>query len=413
MDSAIHGSKDSPVQERRQALLAERKEIQGKQGSHKSARAAEQDKLASLENQLKSKINEHKNARSRVTYKNVGEIDAAIKRLQDRVDSGDMKVVEERKALTEVSNLNKLRKSFAGFDELQQQIDKIKAEISEQKKRMDNPEQKALSERYTAINQELDKIKADQDDVYKNLGALKAERDKLHADQQEKFQAIRKLKDAHYSNKRAYREWDQQQFQARKERQRAERESYEREKRRKIAEEKLEEASLPAYGNQINVARGLIHYFDPSSVPATTESGPGKFAAQAQRTIDDAGIKGMKVIKKDDQDDYFAGTGGKKGKKGRKGATNGNVASHPSSGGKFNIPQGVLGQLGEVNIDPPMSSADVPTVVDKLKAKLEQWEKDQDKQTKSVRSFSFLEFFPFAYQMPPEYRVRQEGDRPP
>lgn len=346
----------------------------------------EQDKLNALENQLKTKINEHKSARSRVSYKNVGEIDGAIKRLQDKVESGDMKVVDEKKALAEVSNLNKLRKSFAGFDELQQTIDKLKGEISEQKKKMDNPEQKALSEQFTAINKELDQIKAEQDDVYKNLGSLKTERDKLHSEQQEKYQKVREIKDAYYKNKRAYRDYEQQAFQARKDRQKAERDAYEREKRKRAAEEKLEEASLPAFGDQIRLAKGLIHYFDPASAAAPVDSGPGKLAAQAQRTVDDTGIKGMKVIKKDDQEDYFAGTGGKKGKKGRKGAANGTSATPPSSAGKFNLPPSVLSQLSEVNIEPPMSSSDVPSVIEKLKAKLENWEKDQEKQTKSVRS---------------------------
>lgn len=349
--------------------------------------------MNALDNQLKSKINEHKNAKSRVSYKNIGEVDAAIKRLQDKVESGDMKVVDEKKALAEVSNLNKLRKNFAGFDELQQSIDKLKAEVSEQKKKMDNPEQKALSDRFTTINKELDQIKAEQDDVYKNLGALKTERDQLHAEQQEKYQKVREVKNAFYNNKRAYRDYEQQAFQARKERQKAERDAFEREKRKRIAEEKLEEASLPAFGNQIRVAKGLIHYFDPSTAPAPVDSGPGKLAAQAQRTVDDSGIKGMKVIKKDDQEDYFAGTGGKKGKKGRKGVANGAPATPPSTAGKFNLPPSVLSQLSEVNIDPPMSSADVPSVTDKLKAKLETWEKDQDKQTKLV-SHSFLHFDP-------------------
>lgn len=177
-----------------------------------------------------------------------------------------------------------------------------------------------------------------------------------------------------------------------------------------MADQRLEEASQPAYMDQILTAEGLIRYFDRSSTGASTSSPvePGKLAAQASRTVAAGDLKGVKVVRKDEREDnYFMGGGGKKNKKGRKNGANtgpGTGTASPTSGtgtatptegagatgGKFNLSVGVIEELGKVDIEPPMGQADVPGVVEKLKAKLERWKKDQDRQTKAVSLISPL-----------------------
>ena len=295
-----------------------------------------------------------------------------------------MKLVDEKKALNSVSELRKLRKSFDGFEASQKSIDKTKSEIAELKKSMDNPEAKALSERYSAIQAELDQIKAEQDGAFKNMSTVREQRDKLYKEQQEKWTAIQELKDNYYKQRKAFKEYEDKAYQARRDRQRAEREAFEKEKRRKVAAGRLEEASQPAFMDEIMTAEGLIRYFDPSSSEAKAEAGPGKFAAQAQRTIDSAAIKGMKVLKKDEEEEnYFMGGGGKKGKKGKK-------APAETSENKFQMNIGILDELNKVGVEPPMNSSDVPSVVEKLKGKVAHWKENQDKQTKLV---SFVTIF--------------------
>ena len=345
-----------------------------------------QEKINSLDAQLKSRIAEQNTARSRVSYKSVEEIDNAIQRLEKQVDSGTMRLVEEKKALAEASSLRKQRKGFAGFEEAQKGIDDVKNQISELRKNMDNPEAKALSEKYNAVAKELDEIKAEQDSVFKNLNSLRDERSKLNAEQQEKFSAVREIKDRYYKARSAYRDYEQEQWRQREERKKAEREAYAKEKRKNFAEKKLEEASVPAYGDEIAAAEGLIRHFDPSA-PVETKilRGPSGFAAEAQRTVDGTQLKGTALSKKQDRDDtYFMGTGGKKGKKGRKGTAS--PAPSTPTEGKFNLSIGVIEELAKVNIEPPMKQTDVPDVVEKLKTKVAKWKADQDKKTKEVRS---------------------------
>lgn len=293
-----------------------------------------------------------------------------------------MKLVDEKKALTEITNLNKLRKNFSGFDAQQKAIDDVKAQIAEQKKLLDDPEQKALSEKYTKLQTELDALKAEQDDAYKNLNALRDAQTKARNEQQEKYTALKQLKDTYYAQKRAYADYDYQARKARQEKRRQEQLEWQNNKRKEAAAKRLEEASAPAYQDEILSAEGLIRYFDPSALPAKEASAESKFAAPAQRKVEDnSEIKGMRVAKKKDDDEaYFIGGGGKKNKKGKKGGAS---ASAPAES-KFNVNFGVLQELQKVGVEAPSSQADVPAVVEKLKAKLAHWREDQDRKTKEV-----------------------------
>ena len=319
-------------------------------------------------------ITDQKDAKGRVGFKNVAEIDAKIRDLTQQVDSGTMRLVDEKKALNEVSSLTRQRKGFAGFEEAQKKIDAKKAENAEQKKAFDNPEARALDEQYEAIRKELDQISAARDDDRKNFASLREEKDRLYQEQQISYQKIKDIKDAYFQGKKAHKAYEDKLYQQRRERQKAEKDAYEKERRRKVAEQKLEEASQPAYLDKIITTEGLIRYFDPSSATSDSKKESGKFAASTQRTVDDSAIKGMKVMKKDEED-FFVGNGGKKKGKGKKAAP---------EAAKFNMSIGIIEELGRVGVEAPSSQSDVPGVVEKLKAKLNDWKKDQDRQTKQV-----------------------------
>jgi len=289
--------------------------------------------------------------------------------------------VDEKKALSEITSLHKQRKNFPEFDVQLKAIDDLKAQIAEQKKALDDPEQKALSERYTLLQKELDELKAEQDEAFKNMKALRDQMDKARTEQQEKYTVMKQIKDTYYQAKRAYGDYEHQAYKARQERKRQERVEYEAGRRKQIASQKLEEASTPAYQDEILTTEGLIRYFDPSAIAAKETTGPSKFAATTQRTVDSSGIKGTRLMKKDEaEENYFMGTGGKKGKKGRKGGAS-SPAPTPAEG-KFNLSIGVIAELSKVGVDSPMSQADVPAVVERLKEKLEFWKKDLDRKTK-------------------------------
>ncbi|RDW91812.1 hypothetical protein BP5796_01206 [Coleophoma crateriformis] len=378
IDVAQPKNKDSASAKKRTELINQLKEIQAKQRGHKAERNQTFDQIKKLEEQLKEHIAKQKAARSRVAFKSVEDIDREIARLEKEVDSGKMKLVDEKKALTEASNLRKQKKGFTGLENDQKAIDDLKAKIKTLRDGMDTPEVKELNAKHDKIQAELDVIKAEQDAAWGSINELRAERDKLHAQQEEKYRATKKLKDDFYQGRKAFQNYEFEARQKTRERIKREREQQDKERRVERAQKMLEEASDKAYLDEIRRAESLVRFLDPSySSEKAPLQAPSKLQAQAQRKVDDSGFKGTKVVKKDEED-YFAGTGGKKGKKGRKAETQKETVV-PTA--KYSCPPSVMEDCAAMGIDPPMAAADIPAVLEKVKAKLDHWRADQDAQT--------------------------------
>jgi hypothetical protein len=87
-----------------------------------------------------------------------------------------MKLVEEKKALNEISVLKKSRKNLESFSGQQASIDADKATIEEIRANMDSPEAKAINDKFSAAKAELDTIKAASDESNKGRDSLFEER---------------------------------------------------------------------------------------------------------------------------------------------------------------------------------------------------------------------------------------------
>ncbi|KAK4156859.1 hypothetical protein C8A00DRAFT_30297 [Chaetomidium leptoderma] len=379
VDSAVpNKDTQSPTQKRRQELIAQANEIRKKQGLIKTTRTTKIEQIKKYDEQLRSRIAEQKTSRSKVAYKSVEEIDQKIAQLEREVETGKMKLVDEKKALTDVSALRKLRKNFSAFDEDQSAIDDIKAKIKEIKATLDDPEVKGLSEQYNKVQAELDTIKGEQDSVYKNLSGLRKQRDELRNKQQATWEALKKYKDEYHTQRKAALSWEREQREKRREREQADRERINKERKMARAQQMLEEASDPAYTEELRRATTLARFLDPSRVaeektPLLADKG---LAAAPQRTVDASGFAGMKLVsKKDEAEDYLPAA--KKGKKGKK-----SNASAPAASTKFSLPPAVMEDCTFVGIDPPMSTAEMPEALEKVLAKIAKWKVDGPEQTR-------------------------------
>lgn len=386
----------SASQKRRQELIEQLTDIRKKQAGGKSARTSKQDQIKRLDEQLRSRIAEQKAAKGKVAFKSAEDLDRYMQRLEDQVNGGMMKLVDEKKALSELTSLKKTRKSFAQFDVQEKQIGELRASIKQIKDSMDDPEAKAMSDRYNAVQAELDGIKAEQDVAYKNLSGLRDERSRLHAEQRDRFDAIRKLKDEYYGQKKAFAAYEREARQKAWERKQAERDRIERDRKKERAQRLLAEASDPAYIDEIRRARSLLHFFDPSSTPAPApapvSSSAAGLGAQATRKVDDSGLKGTRLVRKEDRDDTFMPAAKKGAKKPAK-----KTADVTSNKG-YSVPPSVIEDCASMGLDPPASQADVAAVQEKVKAKLAHWEADQEAQTQRVRFF-FLSFLFFLFRL--------------
>lgn len=365
---------------------------------------------------LRPQVKDLQTARSKAPYKSTAEVDAAIARLQAQVETGSMKIVDEKRALAEITSLRKSRKAVESYDVQQQQIDEERSKADELRKGLDNPEGKALSERYDVIKKELDEIQAEfektagsRNKLIEKRTQLSAQLDDLYGERRERSQAYRDGHDAWYARSQAERE-------KRQEQQRAEKKAYDDAKRQEQEAVMREEAAMPAFAQEIEDCDVLIAYFDGSSsqAPAKTVAAapsqvPGTRKLEPRKIEADASF-GTQTKKKGEEEDaadsYYVGSS-KKGKgKGNKGnkrgkllalgespedsagaATDGAngdtpVATATSSKSDLKVPVGHLSALYSLSIPPPTSSGDVPRVVDNLKLKKRYFMENQDRKTK-------------------------------
>lgn len=208
IDSALPSSTDSSISKAREALLNELKDIREKQSRGKNDRSKILQQIKKEDAIVKDMISQQKSARSRIDFKSVEDLDREISRLDKSINTGTMKIVDERKALDTISLLNKQRKKFSIFDESQKAIDAKKNAIKQLRDQLDDPESKALSEKSNKIQSELDAIKAQQDDIYKNINNLRDERKRLQDNQQAKYMAVKEIKDNYYEQCRAVQKWE-------------------------------------------------------------------------------------------------------------------------------------------------------------------------------------------------------------
>ncbi|KAB8345876.1 hypothetical protein FH972_022931 [Carpinus fangiana] len=380
------GTGDSPVNDRKQELKNQLQAIRDKQAVTKKSRGSELDKIKAIDAQMKTRINELKNAKGASTFKSAEDIDKEIARLEAQVETGKMKLVDEKKALADISSHRKQKKAFAGFDEKQKEIDKLKAQIADIKAGIDKNENKAEQDEYTKIKTELDAI---FDAEGQRKGGLNKVRDELRearTKQDKLYQEFKEFKDQYYEQKRAAYAYEREAAKVRDAKRKIEREAYLKEKRQYQLKQRIEEASEPAYLDEIRAADTVLRMLDPASASAPTAPEVSKFAATAQRTVTADGLEGKRITKKDqEEEEYFAGTGGKKGKKGKKGQAKQTISSPAASSdtkalSRFFQP-GVHEQFTLAGVEPPSTSEQIPEVVKKVQEKKEFWQKDQKRKT--------------------------------
>lgn len=341
-----------------------------------------------LDEQLKVKKQELKSTRDIMPAKNEEELERKIKDLDEQIASGRLSLINERKTVEEISKLKRSRKQLSVLDEKQKSVDDLTAKIQAIKAEMTDPKAKELSEKYNKLQAELDAIKAEEDEVWKNINSLRDEKTKLRNEDKAKWEELKARKDTYFKAKKEFSNWEWEQKRKARDRQRAERERIEKERKLERAQKMLAEASDPAYLDEIRRANSLLYFFDPSSAPekAPLQASSG-LEAQADRKVDDSGIKGVKLVRKEDRgEDYLPAV--KKGKKGKKSKAPGAAKDDKAV---FKCPPSVMDDCAFMGIEPPSSADDVPGVVEKIKAKLDHWKSDQDAQTKKV-SFIIQEY---------------------
>ncbi|CAN6633122.1 nuclear segregation protein Bfr1p [Trichomonascus vanleenenianus] len=354
--------------EERDTLRKELEQLKRKQAELKAARDKVFGEIRVVDERLKKKVKDLQAAKGKVSFKNVEEIDAQITKLERSVDSGNLRLVDEKRTLAEISQLKKARKNFGGFADAQASIDADRNQIALLKKSLDDSESKKTSEQYNEVIKKLDALRDEQNEAFKNRSALFDKRSECEKAREAVRGAINTLKDDYYNQLREFRKQAEAERAARIEREKAERAAYEKEKKLRDIEAKIDAASEPAFANQITIAENLLSMFDPeykkTSEPLVKESG---FAAKPLRTVEDV-PEGAKIIKKS-HEELFSGSVAKKNKKKNRDEN------------KFTVDVSVIENLATLNVPVPTSKEDLPNTVNKIKEKIEYYKQNQERVT--------------------------------
>ncbi|KAH8094782.1 hypothetical protein BXZ70DRAFT_946035 [Cristinia sonorae] len=382
--------KGGPGNDRRNELRAQLDEIRGQQSNGKLARGKTTEQLKVLQDTIAQKIKELNAAKGKIPFKSVQDVDDRIKQLEKQVEAGNLKLVDEKRALAEISQCKRNRRVVEGFQAEQEAIEALRASADELRKQLDDPEAKAASDRYTAIKAELDALKKEGDEAHANRSklldersALQAQLDELYNQKRDSAQRFRDANDKYFAKVNEERA-------KRAERLRAQKAAEEEDKKKAVVDRLREEAETPAFQFQIEDCQTLIDYFlGKVSAPALSSRSLSEKTEVAGvpkleiRKVD--AVEGLVARKKkgEDEEAYFAGKS-KKGKKNTKPSTPADESS--STSGTLNIPLGTLTALLTLSIPPPTSSADIPRLVEDLSTKKAWFEANQERVTAENRA---------------------------
>ncbi|KAK4051006.1 multicopy suppressor of BFA (Brefeldin A) [Microbotryomycetes sp. JL201] len=391
-----------PNQERKQALRQELDQLRAEQARLKGGRGKTLDQVKTMQDNVGKRIKDLQAAKAKAPFKSVAEVDNQIKSLERQVESGTMKLVDEKKALAEISNLKKQRKTVESFGEQQAAIDAEKKKIDEIRASLDDPEAKAISDKFNEVRAELDKINKAQDEASKGRDALYDERnaiskelDGLFAKKKESVAAFRAANDKYYQKMNEDRA-------KRLERQRAERAAIEESKRNEVNQRLLEEARAPAFEREIEDCRTLITALQKrvGIAPTHEMNGSGSSSLLDRKSIagvpelevrkvDTEAPKGAVALKKkgEQEEESWGGFGGgsKKSKKGGNKKQTLTAAVEDADTKKdesLNLPFTTLSALLTLGIAAPLTVNEIPRAIEQLELKLKYFRDNQDRVTK-------------------------------
>ncbi|EGG06035.1 uncharacterized protein MELLADRAFT_43674 [Melampsora larici-populina 98AG31] len=389
------GAGGNPLQERRKKLRNEMDSLREEQSKGKSSRGKLLDQIKAGNESVQRKIKELNTSRGKLPYKSSAEVEAKIRQLDSQIESGTMRIVDEKKALAEIQNLKKQRKLVDAFGPQQEAIEAEKAKVENLRKLLDDPENKNVNDRWAAIKEELDQINAKLNEANKGRDKLFEERNQLQDTLTELFTKKRESATRYKEANDKYYAKMQEDRQRRIERQKTEREALEASELKDIHNEMREEASAPAYEREIEDCRTLILYFDKLIGNAGNSDQPieapvfGKTSSVALpklgdvRKVEEAdAFQGMVAVKKkgsEQEEEFFMGGGNKKGKKNKKSPPESTAAPATQA---LQLPLSTLNALHALAISVPMTRDDVAATITSLSEKKKWFTDNQERVTK-------------------------------
>ncbi|TID14845.1 hypothetical protein CANINC_004516 [Pichia inconspicua] len=361
---------------KRQDLAAELRKIIASQEDTKKQRNHINEQVRLLDQSIKKKVAEITAKTSKYNFKTTEDIDKKIKKLESDIESGSLMLVEEKKALKEITSLNKLKKDFAGIAQVQKSIDADKEKIAELKSKLAGITNKEIQAKFEEVTKNLNEISNKNQDIQKKRDQLF---DKKRALNNSKHEALKQIREIRDQFDRKFKKFQAEIANERKKREEEEK-AYNLSLERKDILKEIEEleASAHSFTNEaVEQIKSTIRLLKPNYVFEDEKNALDEIDSSSTDKADtkETELKlpeGAELIKKEEET-FFAGTGGKskKGKKGKK----------QNKG----VDRNIISSLTLIGISPlPKDESEFEEVVEKLKVKLEEEKKAAEESKKKA-----------------------------
>lgn len=134
--------------------------------------------------------------------------------MEQEVDSGKLKLVDEKKNLKRITELKALKRQMSVFSTAEESI---KSDVAKRKALQDEltssastPEAKALSEEFNRIREEMNKLKSENDEAYAKKGELRTQKDDLQKQRDKAYEHKKAIQEDYFKQRDAYRAWNDQ-----------------------------------------------------------------------------------------------------------------------------------------------------------------------------------------------------------
>ncbi|KAI8814053.1 hypothetical protein BJ742DRAFT_704012 [Cladochytrium replicatum] len=371
----IYGPRDAnnkddtiaPIRAKLDELNTKRKEVQ-------DARGKLLDQIKAIQNNIRKKGDDAKKEKDKMQFKSAEEIDRQIAALEQKLQTGQSALIEEKRIVTDISNLKKAKKTLDTVSSQQSTIEADKKQLEDLRNRLDtevNPQRDALNAQIDEVRAELDKANSSRKKDYEGRSALTEKRKALKALLDADFVKMREIRAAQQEKWTEWRAAQAAEAERRQKQYEEQKAARVEEKVRYEAERELENAEVLAYSSEIADLTGLIEFLSTLSGVKTTKT-VEKEKVAPKREVE--GIPdGVQVLtKKDQRDDDFLVMGKKKGGK-KGGAANGSNGAAPSTADSSSRPVKfeleTLQKLWALKVDVPLTYGDIERTISALEEK--------------------------------------------
>lgn len=344
--------------EKRNQLTSELKSIISSQNDVKNKRHNLNDQVKILDQNIKKKINEISSKISKYNFNNIESIDKKIKEIESKVEAGNMMLAEEKRAMKEISSLNKLKKDFSGIEETQKSIDSDKAKIADLKQSINSLTNKEVQSKFETITKELDSLNEKNKGVQTKRDELFKKRRSLNDEKFEILKEIRKIRSDFDAKFKKFKTDMDNERKKREEEEKAYTLYLEKKDLAKEIKDIEESSNGSPFAPEISNIKSAIIALDPSVKFDDEENvEDDKISSKSDKTEIDAELNDDDIIKKENVC-FFEGT--KKEKKYKKKNQNKNA-----------INSVITTKLTMAGVRIPANKDAIPETVKELQSKLE------------------------------------------